>query len=128
MGLKSDEESTRDVCYTDVHLSQSIHYKPVTLDNNVSEVEWRFSPALVCLWDQIFQRDGAVVCLDSSSEEECNWMMLVRPAGDHAHQNLSAYQQDDDVYFNTSQVASPSSQGPQVRCGLPAHTGWIFIL
>uniref|UniRef100_A0A8C5BU86 PR/SET domain 15 n=1 Tax=Gadus morhua TaxID=8049 RepID=A0A8C5BU86_GADMO len=59
---------------------------------------------------KIFQRDGAVVCLDSSSEEECNWMMLVRPAGDHAHQNLSAYQQDDDVYFNTSQDVLPGTE------------------
>lgn len=41
---------------------------------------------------------------DCSSEEDCNWMMLVRPATDHRHQNLTAYQQDDDVYFNTSQV------------------------
>ena len=53
---------------------------------------------------QIFQRDGLVVFFDSSSEEDCNWMMLVRPATDHKHQNLTAYQQDDDVYFNTSQV------------------------
>ncbi|XP_059913264.1 PR domain zinc finger protein 15 isoform X1 [Gadus macrocephalus] len=59
---------------------------------------------------KIFQRDGAVVCLDSSSEEDCNWMMLVRPAGDHAHQNLSAYQQDDDVYFNTSQDVLPGTE------------------
>ncbi|CAL8364198.1 unnamed protein product [Lota lota] len=59
---------------------------------------------------KIFQRDGAVVCLDSSSEEDCNWMMLVRPAGDHADQNLSAYQQDDDVYFNTSQDVLPGTE------------------
>lgn len=45
-----------------------------------------------------------VVCFDSSSEDDCNWMMLVRPATDHGHQNLTAYQQDDDLYFNTSQV------------------------
>lgn len=45
-----------------------------------------------------------VVCFDSSSEDDCNWMMLVRPATDHKHQNLTAYQQDDDLYFNTSQV------------------------
>lgn len=31
-------------------------------------------------------------------------MMLVRPATDHKNQNLTAYQQDDDIYFNTSQV------------------------
>lgn len=47
-----------------------------------------------------------VLCFDCSSEEDCNWMMLVRPATDHRHQNLTAYQQDDDVYFNTSQVYS----------------------
>ncbi|XP_038154915.1 PR domain zinc finger protein 15-like [Cyprinodon tularosa] len=57
---------------------------------------------------KIFQRNGTVVCFDSSSEDDCNWMMLVRPASDHKHQNLTAYQQDDDVYFNTSQVR-PSS-------------------
>lgn len=45
-----------------------------------------------------------VVCFDSSSEEDCNWMMLVRPATDYHHQNLTAYQQEDDLYFNTSQV------------------------
>ena len=53
---------------------------------------------------QIFQKDSVVVCLDSSSEEDCNWMMLVRPASEHTHQNLTAYQLDGDVYFNTSQV------------------------
>lgn len=60
----------------------------------------------LCVNAQIFQKDGMVVCFDSSSEEDCNWMMLVRPATDHTHQNLTAYQQDDDVYFNTSQVPS----------------------
>lgn len=45
-----------------------------------------------------------MVCLDSSSENDCNWMMLVRPASDRNNQNLTAYQQDDDIYFNTSQV------------------------
>lgn len=45
-----------------------------------------------------------MVCFDSSSENDCNWMMLVRPATDHKDQNLTAYQQDDDIYFNTSQV------------------------
>ncbi|XP_060911911.1 PR domain zinc finger protein 15 [Labrus mixtus] len=59
---------------------------------------------------KIFQKDGLVVCFDSSSEEDCNWMMLVRPARDHKHQNLTAYQQDDDVYFNTSQDVLPGSE------------------
>ncbi|XP_041658203.1 PR domain zinc finger protein 15 [Cheilinus undulatus] len=59
---------------------------------------------------KIFQKDGVVVCFDSSSEEDCNWMMLVRPATDHKHQNLTAYQQDDDVYFNTSQDVLPGTE------------------
>ncbi|KAM6911820.1 PR domain zinc finger protein 15 [Lycodopsis pacificus] len=59
---------------------------------------------------KIFQNNGVVVCFDSSSEEDCNWMMLVRTAADHTHQNLSAYQQDDDVYFNTSQDVFPGTE------------------
>uniref|UniRef100_A0A1A8GDQ3 PR domain containing 15 n=2 Tax=Nothobranchius korthausae TaxID=1143690 RepID=A0A1A8GDQ3_9TELE len=59
---------------------------------------------------KIFQSNGAVVCFDCSSEDDCNWMMLVRPASDHAHQNLTAYQQDDDVYFNTSQDVLPGTE------------------
>uniref|UniRef100_A0A8C5FZE3 PR/SET domain 15 n=1 Tax=Gouania willdenowi TaxID=441366 RepID=A0A8C5FZE3_GOUWI len=59
---------------------------------------------------KIFQKDGVVVCFDSSSEEDCNWMMLVRPATDHKQQNLTAYQQDDDVYFNTSQDVLPGTE------------------
>ncbi|MCI4387901.1 hypothetical protein PGIGA_G00079600 [Pangasianodon gigas] len=56
---------------------------------------------------KIFQTDGSVVCLDTSNEDDCNWMMLVRPATDHIHQNLTAYQQDDELYFNTSQDVLP---------------------
>ncbi|KAM7398528.1 hypothetical protein PAMA_006434 [Pampus argenteus] len=59
---------------------------------------------------KIFQKDGGVVCFDSSSEEDCNWMMLVRPATDYKHQNLTAYQQDDGVYFNTSQDVLPGTE------------------
>lgn len=55
---------------------------------------------------QVFQRDGVVMYFDYANEEDCNWMMLVRPATDHKHQNLTAYQQDDDLYFNTSQVCA----------------------
>ncbi|KAM9385726.1 PR domain zinc finger protein 15 [Pholidichthys leucotaenia] len=56
---------------------------------------------------KVFQKDGAVMFFDCSSEEDCNWMMLVRPATDHKHQNLTAYQLEDDVYFNTSQDVLP---------------------
>ncbi|KAM4620109.1 PR domain zinc finger protein 15 [Polymixia lowei] len=59
---------------------------------------------------KIFPKDGVVVCFDSTSEEDCNWMMLVRPATNHKHQNLTAYQQDDEVYFNTSQDVLPGTE------------------
>ncbi|XP_071754459.2 PR domain zinc finger protein 15 [Centroberyx gerrardi] len=59
---------------------------------------------------KIFQKDGVVVCFDSANEEDCNWMMLVRPAIDHTHQNLTAYQQDDEVFFNTSQDVLPGTE------------------
>lgn len=45
-----------------------------------------------------------MTCLDASSEDDCNWMTLVRPADDHQHQNLTAYQLEEDLFFNTSQV------------------------
>ncbi|XP_033955752.1 PR domain zinc finger protein 15 isoform X1 [Pseudochaenichthys georgianus] len=59
---------------------------------------------------KIFQKDSVVVALDSSNEEDCNWMMLVRPASEHTHQNLTAYQLDGDVYFNTSQDVLPGAE------------------
>ncbi|XP_036451704.1 PR domain zinc finger protein 15 [Colossoma macropomum] len=59
---------------------------------------------------KIFQKDGSVVCFDTSNEDDCNWMMMVRPATDHKHQNLTAYQQDDELYFNTSQDVLPGSE------------------
>lgn len=76
--------------------------------------------------EQIFQRDGLVVCFDSSSEEDCNWMMLVRPATDHKHQNLTAYQQDDDVYFNTSQVPA-STLNLSSQLIFYQETGVVFM-
>nr|XP_061801585.1 PR domain zinc finger protein 15-like [Nerophis lumbriciformis] len=59
---------------------------------------------------KIFKKDGIVVCFDCSSEDDCNWMMLVRPATDHQHQNLTAYQQDEEVFFNTSQDVLPGTE------------------
>ncbi|XP_018610604.1 PR domain zinc finger protein 15 isoform X1 [Scleropages formosus] len=59
---------------------------------------------------KIFLRDGVVVCFDTSNEDDCNWMMLVRPAADYKHQNLTAYQQDDEVYFNTSRDLQPGAE------------------
>ncbi|EDL03648.1 mCG4783 [Mus musculus] len=51
---------------------------------------------------KVFQKDGHPVCFDTSNEDDCNWMMLVRPALEPGHQNLTAYQHGSDVYFTTS--------------------------
>ncbi|XP_039600511.1 PR domain zinc finger protein 15 isoform X2 [Polypterus senegalus] len=59
---------------------------------------------------KIFQKDGLVVSFDTSNEDDCNWMMLVRPATDYKHQNLTAYQQDNDIYFTTSQDIQPGAE------------------
>ncbi|XP_064208653.1 PR domain zinc finger protein 15 isoform X1 [Anguilla rostrata] len=59
---------------------------------------------------KIFHKDGTVVCFDAANEDDCNWMILVRPATEHQHQNLTAHQQDDEVYFNTSQDVLPGTE------------------
>ncbi|XP_078512937.1 PR domain zinc finger protein 15 isoform X6 [Lissotriton helveticus] len=51
---------------------------------------------------KIFKKDGLVVSLDTTNEDDCNWMMMVRSATDYKHQNLTAFQHDDDIYFTTS--------------------------
>ncbi|XP_053311705.1 PR domain zinc finger protein 15 isoform X2 [Spea bombifrons] len=51
---------------------------------------------------KVFLKDGQIVFFDTSSENDCNWMMLVRPAKDFSHQNLTAFQHGGDVYFTTS--------------------------
>lgn len=50
------------------------------------------------------------MCFDTSNEDDCNWMMLVRPAAEPAHQNLTAYQHGSDVYFTTSRDIPPGTE------------------
>lgn len=59
---------------------------------------------------QVFQKDGHPVCFDTSNEDDCNWMMLVRPAVEPEHQNLTAYQHGSDVYFTTSRDIPPGTE------------------
>ncbi|KAF6385370.1 PR/SET domain 15 [Rhinolophus ferrumequinum] len=59
---------------------------------------------------KVFQKDGHPVCFDTSNEDDCNWMMLVRPAVQLEHQNLTAYQHGDDVYFTTSRDIPPGTE------------------
>lgn len=50
------------------------------------------------------------MCFDTSNEDDCNWMMLVRPAVESEHQNLTAYQHGSDVYFTTSRDIPPGTE------------------
>ncbi|KAM8906638.1 PR domain zinc finger protein 15 isoform 3-T3 [Lycaon pictus] len=59
---------------------------------------------------KVFQKDGHPVCFDTSNEDDCNWMMLVRPAVGPEHQNLTAYQHGNDVYFTTSRDIPPGAE------------------
>nr|KAF6383321.1 PR/SET domain 15 [Pipistrellus kuhlii] len=59
---------------------------------------------------KVFQKDGHPVCFDTSNEDDCNWMMLVRPAVEPEHQNLTAYQHGSDVYFTTSRDIPPGTE------------------
>ncbi|XP_043927885.1 PR domain zinc finger protein 15 [Protopterus annectens] len=59
---------------------------------------------------KVFQKEGSAIYFDTSNEEDCNWMILVRPAIDYQHQNLTAFQHDNDVYFTTSKDISPGTE------------------
>ncbi|XP_078265770.1 PR domain zinc finger protein 15 isoform X4 [Rhinoraja longicauda] len=59
---------------------------------------------------KVFQKDRPEICFDTSNEEDCNWMIFVRPATEYYHQNLTAYQHSHDVYFNTLQDIHPGTE------------------
>ncbi|KAK7092042.1 hypothetical protein V1264_009650 [Littorina saxatilis] len=51
---------------------------------------------------KILSADGNTICLDSSSENHCNWMALVQVASTREEQNCMAYQLGINIYFNTT--------------------------
>ncbi|NXI89653.1 PRD15 protein, partial [Psophia crepitans] len=59
---------------------------------------------------KVFQKDGPLVYFDTSNEDDCNWMMMVRPATEYEHQNLTAFQHDNDIYFTTSRDIPPGTE------------------
>uniref|UniRef100_A0A8D2Q5X2 PR/SET domain 15 n=1 Tax=Varanus komodoensis TaxID=61221 RepID=A0A8D2Q5X2_VARKO len=59
---------------------------------------------------KVFQKDGPPVYFDTSNEDYCNWMMMVRPANLYEHQNLTAFQHDNDIYFTTSRDIPPGTE------------------
>ncbi|NXS57750.1 PRD15 protein, partial [Brachypteracias leptosomus] len=59
---------------------------------------------------KVFQKDGPLVYFDTSNEDDCNWMMMVRPATEYEHQNLTAFQHDNDIFFTTSRDIPPGTE------------------
>lgn len=59
---------------------------------------------------QVFQKEGPLVYFDTTNEDDCNWMMMVRPATEYEHQNLTAFQHDNDIYFTTCQDIPPGTE------------------
>uniref|UniRef100_A0A8C3EAZ0 PR/SET domain 15 n=1 Tax=Corvus moneduloides TaxID=1196302 RepID=A0A8C3EAZ0_CORMO len=59
---------------------------------------------------KVFQKEGPLVYFDTTNEDDCNWMMMVRPATEYEHQNLTAFQHDNDIYFTTSQDIPPGTE------------------
>ncbi|XP_038616531.1 PR domain zinc finger protein 15 [Tachyglossus aculeatus] len=59
---------------------------------------------------KVFQKNGPPVCLDTANEDDCNWMMMVRPAAAYEHQNLTAFQHNSDIYFTTSRDIPPGTE------------------
>ncbi|KAK9402084.1 PR domain zinc finger protein 15 [Crotalus adamanteus] len=59
---------------------------------------------------KVFQKEGSPVYFDTSNEDDCNWMMMVRPASLYEHQNLTAFQHDNDIYFTTSRDIPPGTE------------------
>jgi len=71
---------------------------------------------MVRLWShcilqwQVEKDDGATEYIDASEEDQCNWMMFVRPACNPAEQNLVAYQHGTDIYFTVIKDIVPRQE------------------
>lgn len=48
--------------------------------------------------------------IDASDEDQCNWMMFVRPASDPVEQNLVAYQHGGDIFFTVIKNIEPRQE------------------
>jgi len=64
--------------------------------------------------------------IDAHDEDQCNWMMFVRPATNPAEQNLVAYQHGSDIYFTVIKNVEPRQELKVSVCQLMiSATGWF---
>ena len=62
------------------------------------------------LFEQVMLKDGGSVCLDTTDENNCNWMCLVPTATSVEEQNLMAVQMGGDIYYITTKVIAPDTE------------------
>ncbi|KAL8621673.1 hypothetical protein ACOMHN_024644 [Nucella lapillus] len=55
-------------------------------------------------------QSGGQEQLDLSQEEQCNWMMFVRPSQYDQETNLVAYQQAQHIYYISTRVIAPKTE------------------
>ncbi|XP_041361633.1 zinc finger protein 91-like [Gigantopelta aegis] len=51
---------------------------------------------------KVFTKDGGTVCYDTTDENFCNWLCLVRTAETASDQNLIAYTLGVNIFYNTT--------------------------
>jgi len=54
--------------------------------------------------------DSITEYIDAREEDQCNWMMFVRPASNSVEQNLVAYQHGSDIYFTVIKNIEPRQE------------------
>lgn len=67
---------------------------------------------------QVIGSDGSTVCLDTTDENDCNWMCLVRTAAFSQEQNCMAYQLGSNIFYNTIRDIE---QGEELRVWYAPH-------
>uniref|UniRef100_A0A4W6CDM1 PR domain zinc finger protein 10 n=1 Tax=Lates calcarifer TaxID=8187 RepID=A0A4W6CDM1_LATCA len=76
-----------------------------------SELQDHYIHLKLCLLDA--EKDGEKsndMWLDLSDEDNCNWMMFVRPAQNHLEQNLVAYQYGSEIFYTTIKNIQPKQE------------------
>ena len=56
---------------------------------------------------QLSSGNGSVVWFDTTNENECNWLSLVKPACDLEEQNCMVFQLQDQLQFSTIKDVKP---------------------
>ena len=59
---------------------------------------------------QLENEDGSQYFLEPSDENNCNWMMFVRPADNFSEQNVVAFQYKMDIFYVTTKHIDPKEE------------------